>query len=84
MLKVNLGGSILCFTIITVFDFLLIPTMGKIGGAIASSIGYGATGIYFLIIYCSFSNVSFGKLILPGKSDRQYISGILTSILTKK
>jgi O-antigen/teichoic acid export membrane protein len=84
MLKVNFGGSLLCLFVILVLDLLLIPRLGARGAAIASTAGYGITGLYFVIIYCSIHKVPVSKLFIPGRSDRHYINGILTTVFSKK
>jgi O-antigen/teichoic acid export membrane protein len=84
MLKVNLAGSILCLLVILSLDLALIPSLGIKGAAIASSTGYGVTGIYFVILYCMISKVPVGRLFIPGANDRQYIRGILDTVFSKK
>ena len=84
MLRVNFGGSLLCLSVILVLDLLLIPRLGARGAAIASTVGYGITGLYFVIIYCSIQKVPVSKLFIPGSNDRQYINGILSSVFSKK
>ena len=83
-LQVNFWGSFLCFAVILTLDLLLIPSLGMKGAAIASSVGYGITGLYFIIMYCSFNNLPVAKLFVPGRGDRQYILGILAAIFSKK
>lgn len=39
-LKYNLGGSLLAFSLVTLFNFILVPQMGINGAAWADSIGY--------------------------------------------
>lgn len=84
MLRVNFGGSLLCLAVILVLDILLIPELGAKGAAIASTTGYGVTGLYFLVIYCMINKVPVSRLLIPGSSDRQYINGILNTVLSKK
>ncbi|MBI2730578.1 MAG: oligosaccharide flippase family protein [Sphingobacteriales bacterium] len=50
-LKINLFGSFLCFVSIIIADLLLIPAYKILGAALASSIGYTITTIYFLWIF---------------------------------
>jgi len=84
MLKVNFGGSAICLVVILVLDLLLIPSQGAMGAAIASTIGYGVTTIYFVAMYCTIQHVPVSRLLIPGNSDRKYINGILSSVFSKK
>jgi O-antigen/teichoic acid export membrane protein len=72
-LKVNLGGSLLCLGVILTLDFLLIPSKGMKGAAIASSVGYGITALYFVVVYCYSGKVSLSRLIIPRRDDMKYI-----------
>ncbi len=73
-LHVNLWGSVLCLGVIGSLDLILIPVYGMRGAAIASSIGYSITGIYFLIQYAVRSGHSVLSLLLPHKADKEYLT----------
>lgn len=73
-LKVNLWGSVLCLTVIGTLDLILIPVQGMRGAAIASTIGYGITGIYFLIRYSMHAQIPFHTLLLPGRKDAGHLT----------
>lgn len=82
-LKTNLGGSLLCLVTIFLLDMMLIPEMGMKGAAIAATISYGLTAVYFIIAYCYSQKVNAGKLFLPQRSDYIRIGGILKSLMSK-
>jgi O-antigen/teichoic acid export membrane protein len=69
-LKVNFVGSAICLAVILSLDLWLIPSMGMRGAAIASSIGYGVTALYFVIFYCYTSNTPVGRMIIPETGER--------------
>ncbi len=78
-LLVNLVGSLICLSAVLALDLLLIPGSGMKGAAIASSIGYGLTAIYYIVVYCYFNRVAVLKLFVPRQKDWQYIRGIFKS-----
>jgi O-antigen/teichoic acid export membrane protein len=82
-LKTNLGGSLLCLVTIFILDMVLIPEMGMKGAAIAASISYGLTAVYFIIAYCYSQHTSIAKLFIPQRSDYTRIGGILKSLMSK-
>lgn len=75
-LKVNLLGSVICFLIILVLDIWLIPTKGIRGAAIASSTGYGITGIYYLLRFTGEYKIPVVSLLYPSKEDWVYLKQI--------
>lgn len=83
-LRINLGGSVLCLAVIAALDLWLIPAKGMKGAAIASSIGYATTAIYFMIVYCSTSKTSPAKLFVPEPNDAKYIRGVFRFIFSKR
>jgi O-antigen/teichoic acid export membrane protein len=58
-LKINLTGSVLCFAIILILDFLLISRYSYTGAAIASSVSYAIKVIFFIIMMNRKTSVSF-------------------------
>jgi Na+-driven multidrug efflux pump len=68
----NLKASILTLITITVLDFLLIPSMGKIGAAIACTISYSTGGMYIMKLYSDHENYPFFK-ILVNKNDIDWL-----------
>lgn len=83
-LKVNLGGSLLCLLIILSLDLLLIPSKGMKGAAIASSIGYGITALYFVAVYCYSKRIAVYRLIIPESNDRKYLVNLFRKNTAKK
>ncbi len=83
-LKVNLGGSLLCLAVILVLDLLLIPSKGMQGAAIASSVGYGVTALYFVTVYCYSGKIGLAGLIIPGRDDIKYIRQLFGKTSTKE
>jgi len=80
--KYNLQASILALVSITLLDFLLIPSMGRTGAALASTIAYSVSSMYALMLYCKMEGYSIHRIILE-RSDLQWlemrISGLLSS-----
>ena len=83
-LNINLGGSLLCLAVIVILDLLLIPSMGMKGAAIASSIGYGLTGVYFTGMYCFSKKTAVYKLFIPAAKDWKYLAGLFRKDPTKE
>lgn len=83
-LKVNFLGSLLCFISVFLLDMILIPSKGFIGAALASSIGYSVTTIYFVTTYCRTSHQSLLQLFILQKNDWNYLQAAIKKILTKK
>lgn len=75
-LVINFWGSLLCLASVFLLDILLIPSWGMKGAAIASTIGYSITAVYFMVIYCYSYKVSMAKLLLPEKNDWNSILNI--------
>jgi O-antigen/teichoic acid export membrane protein len=67
-LRVNLLGSSLCFGLVFLLDLWLIPKMGIKGAAIASSLAYSATTIFYLVKFSSVSKQLLANIffIRPG------------------
>jgi O-antigen/teichoic acid export membrane protein len=53
--RINMYASALCFAIILVLDFWLIPAHGATGAAIASSIAYAVSSIVVIIKYFTWN-----------------------------
>ncbi len=75
-LVINFWGSLLCLLSVFLLDIFLIPSEGMKGAAIASTIGYTITALYFMIIYCYSYKVSIAKLLIPEKNDWNRILNI--------
>ncbi len=75
--------SLIALALTVVLDLILIPRIGIIGAALASTIAYGAHGLLMTRAFVKeHRDVGFGDLLLPRKSDfviygvywRRYIS----------
>lgn len=69
VLKVNLVGSAICCAMILILDFLLIPCFSYNGAAIASSISYAITTVFFMVMMGRKSGVSIKDFLGLRKSD---------------
>ncbi|MFT3823264.1 MAG: oligosaccharide flippase family protein [Chitinophagaceae bacterium] len=67
--EVTLYSAAICLSTILIFDFWLIPGMGKTGAAIASTIAYSITAFYNIYKYCSLTQQSFTQLFIPQRDD---------------
>lgn len=83
-LKVNFIASTLCLLTIGVLDLILIPRWGMKGAAIASSIGYSLTAIYYLVQFRIEHHYQLSKILVPGKQDWETVMRLLPAFLTKK
>ncbi len=75
-LRINFVGSLICLAAVLTLDLALIPSMGMKGAAIASSIGYGLTAIYYISIYCYLNKIPVKNIFLWREKDWQYIRNI--------
>jgi O-antigen/teichoic acid export membrane protein len=71
-LKLNLKASLLSLITIIILDFLLIPEMGKIGAAIASTLAYSISGIYVMKLYAGMEKYPMSKFI-AGTADIKWL-----------
>lgn len=69
ILWVNLAGSLLCFFIIIVADFFLIPVWGIKGAALANSIAYTAASVFMMIWFLRLTKQNAGDLFWLNRSD---------------
>lgn len=69
LLWVNFAGSAICFVVIIVSDFLLIPSLGIKGAAWANSIAYILATVFTIVMFMRFSGTRPGALFLFKKSD---------------
>jgi O-antigen/teichoic acid export membrane protein len=68
-LQVNFIGSTMCFVIVFVLDLLLIPRYGINGAAIASTIAYSASGLYFIWRFTAFNKTKMSELLFLKSQD---------------
>ena len=74
-LRVNLLGSTICFLLIAVADLVLIPIYSIRGAAIANTLAYSATTLYFVLQFRKHTSVTFRDIFLWKKNE---ISSIKT------
>ncbi len=68
----NLVTSLIALVLITLLDFLLIPTMGKTGAAIACTVAYSVSSVYALWLYSRMESYSPLRL-LAERADRIWL-----------
>ncbi len=83
-LWVNFFASVLCLSVIVVLDIILIPSMGMQGAAIASTIGYGITALYYIIRYNAEEKSGLTKIFVPGRYDWLLFRQTMSSFFSKK
>ena len=83
-LWVNFFASVLCLSVIVVLDIILIPSMGMQGAAIASTIGYGITALYYIIRYNVEERSGFTKIFVPARYDWVLFRQTMSNFFSKK
>ena len=68
-LHVNFIGSTMCFLVVLVLDLVLIPRFGIDGAAVASSIAYSASGLYFIWRFTGFVKNKMSELLFLKSRD---------------
>lgn len=68
-LHVNFIGSTMCFLIVLFLDLVLIPRYGINGAAIASTIAYSASGLYFIWRFTNFNRRKMSDLLFLKSRD---------------
>ncbi len=81
-IRYNLQAAIVSLVLITVLDILLIPSMGRNGAAIASSIAYMAGCLYAMILYSRMENYSLSRLLVQ-QQDLQWLRQNVSRLMTK-
>ena len=74
LLWINFAGSFICFVSIVVADFILIPSMGITGAALANTIAYSLASIFTVIMFLRYSNLKPGTLFILKKNDWNLIT----------
>jgi O-antigen/teichoic acid export membrane protein len=75
LLKINLIGSTICCVLILLLDFILIPSLGYKGAAMANLIAYSITTIYFIYRSMSILKLSLIDFFVIKRSDFNLFSG---------
>jgi O-antigen/teichoic acid export membrane protein len=83
LLRINLWGSVTSFLSILLLDIFLIPSLGMNGAALASSIGYTVTSIYFMSVYCRQTNTPAYKLFYLQAGDWYSVRDAIYKTITK-
>jgi O-antigen/teichoic acid export membrane protein len=68
-LPVNFIGSTMCFLIVLLLDLALIPRYGINGAAVASSIAYSISGLYFIWRFTAFNKSKMSELLFLKSQD---------------
>jgi O-antigen/teichoic acid export membrane protein len=66
---INLKISFFCFFTIFIGDWILVPRYGMEGAAVASCIGYIASGVSSLYVFSKLSKSNFKELLILKKKD---------------
>ncbi|MEO5683284.1 MAG: polysaccharide biosynthesis C-terminal domain-containing protein [Chitinophagaceae bacterium] len=83
-LRVNLFGSAICFFFVIMSDLMLIPSYGMNGAAVASSIGYIITSIYFISVYSRQTKTPLSELFHLQRADWNDFRAVLYKINLKR
>lgn len=83
-LWVNFFASVLCLSVIVVLDIILIPSMGMQGAAIASTVGYGITALYYIIRYNMEERSGFKKIFVPARYDWLLFRQTMSNFFSRK
>lgn len=78
MLIVNFTGSFICLSMIGIADILLIPRYSFRGAAMANSISYFLTTLYFVYIFLKKNPGNLGSLLLWKKEDQQFLGKLFS------
>ncbi|HSU28298.1 MAG TPA: hypothetical protein VLJ68_07950, partial [Chitinophagaceae bacterium] len=83
-LMVNLLGSLFCLILVLGLDLWLIPGKGIRGAAIASSIAYGSTALYYVTRFCLSTKRSPLALFLMRGKDWKIMKDIYQQALKRR
>lgn len=67
--EINLYISGVGLFVNIIFNIILIPKLGIIGAAIATSISYSSVGFFTLVMYSKLTRVNIGQLLFFSKDD---------------
>jgi O-antigen/teichoic acid export membrane protein len=79
----NLKTSVMALVIITLLDFLMIPGMGKVGAALASTIAYTTSSIYAMILYSKMEQYPLRRLLME-KQDMIWLENNLFKMISTR
>ena len=81
--KVHLYITFLVFLVNIVLNLALIPLVGIVGAAIASSVSYTFYGIAYVVIFIKKEQFTFEGLFLFNKEERAQIKSMIKKVLWK-
>lgn len=67
--RLNLHIAVVALVVTVVCDVLLIPPLGGVGAAIASSLSYGCTAAITLVVAARIGSLTVRELLVPRKAD---------------
>ena len=73
-------AATISLVITIVLDFVLIPRMGIIGAALASTVAYTVSAVVVGVLFVRLTGIGTRKLILPIKTDLQIYQGLIGKI----
>lgn len=62
-------------------DFILIPKVGIIGAAIASTVSYSTSALVTLILFRKITNIPIKQLVVPIREDIYFIKDFISQII---
>lgn len=81
--KVHLYITFLVFMVNISMNWILIPIVGIVGAAIASSVSYTVYGISYVIIFIKREKFTFEGLFLLNKNEREIICSTVRKLLRR-
>ncbi len=82
--ELNTISNIVGLVINVTLNLLLIPRIGIIGAAVATSISYTITSIMFMISFLRVAKISIVELFVFSKEDLEVINKFINKILKRK
>lgn len=76
----NLAASLVGLVVTLVLDFILIPRLGIVGAAIASSMSYLATTLAMIALFVHETRIPVGQVLLISKDDLSLISAMIRRV----
>ena len=75
--------SIISSVITVLLDFLLIPKLGVIGAAIASSVTHCLSMVMIAVVYTRWMHIKMKALLIPGREDFRFLTGFISTVFIK-
>lgn len=80
---VNIGAGLPALVLNLILNYLLIPTMGIIGAAMATAISYGLACIILLAFYVPWSGIGVRHVLIPKVEDFRYFGEVGRQLLDR-